>query len=84
MSKFERCRTCRFKIVDGQCRNCGTSRAIPHLRGIDEVDERLEPTLVLPDPYDCVWERSKRPTMPIAHHTLPVGALEELIAKRQG
>ena len=49
--------------------------------------EVLDDTEVLPDPYECVWERvgcqRERPTTPIAYSPSPLDSLESLIMRRQ-
>ena len=48
--------------------------------------EVLEDTEVLPDPYDCVWERVERverPTTPLPYSPIPLDSLESLIMRRQ-
>lgn len=89
MSKFQRCGKCKFKIEDGTCRNCG---AIVARREVMQDPIRLsdyevlEDTEVLPDPYDCVWERVERverPTTPLPYSPIPLDSLESLIMRRQ-
>jgi hypothetical protein len=91
MGKFERCTTCRFKIEQGKCRNCGAIVARvevasnpPKLRDFHEVEESLEPTLVLdmPPDYAAMFERHERATIPLPYHPIAPTRLEELIAKR--
>jgi hypothetical protein len=48
----------------------------PKLRDFHEVDERLEPTEVIPIPpdYEQLW-RAERPTVPLPYHAMPIEKL---------